>query len=126
MEVYYTEGAGRREETVRDYNYWEETAHDPIMIEEYDSDEEFQIHVKYEWIGSPRRDFTVKVYSFDGNDVVDEIGLTNMLHTDGNQPSEFDYIAEMYGSNRVAEDVRSASDSDNSEDEEVESEGVDL
>lgn len=72
--------------------YYMDYYHLPIMIEDYDADEEFVISVKYYWYGSPRRDFTVKVYSVDGNDVVNSDGETNMLHADGQSPSEFDYI----------------------------------
>lgn len=32
----------------------------------------------------------------DGEDVADEEGATNMLHTDGQEPSEFDYIREVW------------------------------
>ena len=64
------------------------------MIEDYSANEDFEIIVQFEWIGSPRRDFTVMVYSADGNDVEDDDGDTNMLHADGQTPSEFDYIVE--------------------------------
>ena len=56
----------------------------------------FQISVTYNWFGSPRPDFTVKAYSVDGKDILDEDGDTNMLSADGNSelPSEFDYIED--------------------------------
>lgn len=60
------------------------------MVTDYDAGQTFTIQVQFDWDGSPRRDFTVIVYSADGNDVTDENGETNMLHTDGNLPSEFD------------------------------------
>jgi hypothetical protein len=44
------------------------------------------------------------VYSKDGNDVTDSDGATNMLHTDGQSPSEFDYIAEQFPEGRVGDD----------------------
>ena len=46
--------------------------------------------VGYYWYGSPKRDFTVKIYSKDDISVYDAVGNTNMLHTDGTAPSEFD------------------------------------
>ena len=78
------------------------------MIEDYQANEEFEIIVQFEWIGSPRRDFTVMVYSADGNDVTDDDGDTNMLHADGQTPSEFDYIAETFPDGRVADDEPSS------------------
>ena len=74
------------------------------MIDDYEQDQQFLITVQYAWMGSPRRDFTVKVYSSDGNDIVDEDGNTNMLHTDGQEPSEFDYIADLWPDGRSGED----------------------
>lgn len=70
------------------------------MIEDrdYGSDEEFEIVVQFEWgFDYPRRDFTVVVYSADGNDVTNEDGETNMLYTDGSTPSEFTYVQEELG-----------------------------
>ena len=64
------------------------------MVDSYEADVPFEIVVIWDdWMGSPRRDFTVMVYSADGNDVMDEDGNTNMLHADGQSPSEFNYIA---------------------------------
>ena len=74
--------------------------HVPIMIDSYDAGQVFEITVHYNWFRSARKDFTVKVYSMDGNDVVDEDGLTNMLHTDGQEPSEFDYIKSQFPDGR--------------------------
>jgi hypothetical protein len=44
------------------------------------------------------------VYSVDHNEVYDSAGGTNMLHTDGQEPSEFDYISEMFPDGRIAND----------------------
>lgn len=60
----------------------------------------------YNWFGSPRPDFTVKVYSIDGYDVVDEDGATNMLHADGSSPSEFDYVEALWPDGRAAADAQ--------------------
>ena len=64
------------------------------MIDAYntDPDDPISIGVGYFWYGSPRPDFTIKVYSVDSNDLVDADGQTNMLYADGREPSEFDYI----------------------------------
>jgi hypothetical protein len=92
--------------------FYAEYQHQPIMVDDYDSDEEFTINVQFYWYGSPRRDFTVKVYSLDGNDVEDPYGETNMLHTDGQSPSEFDYISETYPDGREVDSMSEADSSD--------------
>lgn len=46
--------------------------------------------VQYEWYGSPAKDFTLKIYSkHAGTQIFDQEGLSNMLYTDGREPSEF-------------------------------------
>lgn len=64
------------------WEYYMDYQHRPIMVDNY-SLEQFRILVKYSWYGSPRKDFTLKVYSVDHNEVYDSAGGTNMLHTDG-------------------------------------------
>lgn len=55
------------------------------------------MEVEYSWYGSPRQDFTVKIYSVhDGASITDADGNTNMMHNDGQEPSEFVYIAENF------------------------------
>ena len=54
------------------------------------------------------------MYSIDGNDVEDADGDTNMLYTDGQSPSEFDYITDTYPDGR---DVDSQSEESSSESE---------
>ena len=64
----------------------------PIMAEEYEANTSFRLTVNYKWLGSPYHDFTVKVYSpYSGVPLTDSKGKTNMLYTDGREPSEFDY-----------------------------------
>lgn len=47
------------------YSYFWDYAHSPVHIKEgeYRARQKFDIMAKYEWYGSPARDFTVKVYS---------------------------------------------------------------
>jgi hypothetical protein len=71
---------------------------------QYADGTEFTITVTYNWFGSPRRDFTLKSYSIDGNDITDEDGDTNMLHADGSNPSEFDYIEDEWSEGRAEDD----------------------
>lgn len=40
-------------------------------------------------MGSPHKDYTVKVYSKHDLEVTNSNGETNQLHTDGQSPSEF-------------------------------------
>lgn len=50
----------------------------------------FDIGVKYHWYNSPANDFTVKIYSRHKNtQLTDRNGNSNMLYTDGREPSEF-------------------------------------
>ena len=68
--------------------------HKAIMVTgayfDYDlTDETIWIKVMYAWLGSPHRDFTVKVYSANDEMIYDVDGQTNMLYTDGREPSEF-------------------------------------
>lgn len=58
----------------------------------------------YTWFGSPRKDFTVKSYSLDGPDILNAAGETNMLHTDGSSPSEFEYVSETWAEGRATAD----------------------
>ena len=51
--------------------------------------ETINIFVQYAWLGSPHRDFTVKAYSTNDVMIYDADGQTNMLYTDGREPSEF-------------------------------------
>lgn len=96
--VYFQVGYGLnfRELEYMDYQ------HQPIMIQNTDDVTEFEIMVDYNWFGSPRRDFTVKVYALDVSDIRDEDGDTNMLHTDGQSPSEFNYVEDEWPEGRDA------------------------
>ena len=77
--------------------FYEDRYNRPVMIEEYLIDKPLEIFTAYYWHGSPRRDYTVKVYSVDSAvQLFDKNGETNMLHTDGTLPSEFDYIKQLY------------------------------
>ena len=71
---------------------------------EYSAEHTFNIKVKYTWLDSPRKDFTVKVYSVDDRQVLDNLGNMNMLHTDGQSPSEFEYIADTFPDGRSGQD----------------------
>lgn len=77
------------------YSYIWDIMHSPLRIKEneYTANELFDIRVRYDWYWSPAKDFTVKIYSkHDGTNLFDLTGNTNMLHTDGNEPSEFTYV----------------------------------
>lgn len=93
--------------------WWFYAQHAMLYVDsaDFESDHEFEITVEWDWVGSPRRDFTVMVYSADGNDVEDEDGETNMLYTDGQSPSEFDE----FGSEREVEDLGGDSGSEGSD-----------
>lgn len=49
---------------------------------------EYKILVEYEWFNSPHKDYTLSLYSKHDTKITDDSGKTNMLHTDGQQPSE--------------------------------------
>lgn len=69
-----------------------ESVHNPTLVEEneYEADQLWMISVRYQWFGSPHRDYTVKVHSkFADIEVFDEEFKTNQLHADGQSPSEF-------------------------------------
>jgi hypothetical protein len=74
----------------KDYAYYVDVYSTPLMIENYTAGQQLTIFVGYYWYGSPKRDFTVKVYSKDDLELYDEDRNTNMLHNDGTEPSEFD------------------------------------
>lgn len=84
--------------------------HQPIMIPQgrFSMGDTFEISVNYKWFGSPRRDFTVKAYSYDGREITDEEGDTNMLHCDGKSPSEFEYMGENWSDLRADDDESSS------------------
>lgn len=65
-------------------------AHSPLMIKDYQANNQFEMMVQYEWYSSPANDYTVKVYSKHvGTELTDQYGYSNMLYTDGREPSEF-------------------------------------
>ena len=78
----------------------------PFMFEpsEYSAEHTFNIKVQYTWLDSPRKDFTLKVYSVDDRQVLDSSGNMNMLHTDGQSPSEFEFIADTFPDGRSGQD----------------------
>jgi hypothetical protein len=97
FDLYYNDAAGVAQNP---YNFYADYQHQPMMISDYNTNG-FEALITYYWVGSARRDFTFKVYSLDGNDVVlTADGTTNMLHTDGSSPSEFEYIAETFPDGR--------------------------
>ena len=50
----------------------------------------YKLYVKYEWIGSPHRDYTLKAYSkFSSAKIYDSSGNTNKINMDGQSPSGF-------------------------------------
>lgn len=59
-------------------------------VESWAAGSHFKILVQYQWHGYPRKDFTVSVYSKDtSNQIIDKCGSSHMLHTDGQEPSEW-------------------------------------
>jgi len=71
--------------------YYQDQGHDPFMVKEadYAAGDVFAVYVKYDWWGSPAPDYTVKVYSTQTIEVLDEAEQTRQFHTDGQSPSEF-------------------------------------
>ena len=47
------------------------------------------ITAQYSWIGSPAKDFTVKIYSPYDLSIIDGEGQANQMYADGQEPSEF-------------------------------------
>jgi hypothetical protein len=76
--------------------HWD-VMHNPLMVdaEAYGTDG-FYMRVGYYWFGQARPDYTLKAYHVDDGAMVTEMntGQTNMLYTDGQEPSEFDWIKE--------------------------------
>ena len=51
---------------------------EPFKISDYSPGDKFTIKVTYDWMGSPRRDFTVTVYSVEAdNHITDAEGGLN-------------------------------------------------
>jgi hypothetical protein len=61
----------------------------PIKVASFSPNEVFAVWMKYKWNNSPAKDFTVKVYSKVNIKVEDSNKVTNQLHADGKEPSEF-------------------------------------
>lgn len=55
----------------------------------YSSSDIITIKVAYDWIGSPHKDYTVKIYSKHASSTLTKDGNTNKLYADGQQPTEF-------------------------------------
>jgi hypothetical protein len=65
--------------------YYMDYAHDAVMADAYNAGDDFYITVQYEWLGSPHKDFTVKVYSAHADTPITDYDTSNsnMLYTDG-------------------------------------------
>ena len=74
-----------------DYKYYMDQKHSYIKVESATaaSISEFTIYVKYEFVGSPHPDFTLKVYSKENLPILDSNGNTNEINMDGSSPSGF-------------------------------------
>lgn len=84
--------------TKLDSNYYFDQFHRPVVISSGHAsnvaDKQWKIIVLYEFVGSPAKEYTVKVYSKhteDGskNKLVDASGNTSVKHYDGSSPSGF-------------------------------------
>jgi len=73
------------------YNYFVEQYHKPIIVSttDYTAGTTLSIVVKYEWMGSPHKDYTVKVYSKSSGKITNAQGATVLQHMDGQEPSGF-------------------------------------
>ena len=61
----------------------------PILLTSYNANDSFTLKVRYLWMGSPAKDYTVRIYSKQKLEVLDSHGKTNMLHMDGQLPTGF-------------------------------------
>jgi len=74
------------------YKYYLDQTHKPIIMSSsnHGAGQEYKIYVQYEWLGSPAKDYTLKVYSkYANSQIKDTNGNTNMLNMDGSSPSGF-------------------------------------
>ena len=72
--------------------YYVDDTHKPLLIANTNHavNDAYTIMVKYEWIGSPHRDYTLKAYSkFTNAKISDAYGNTNKLNMDGQSPRGF-------------------------------------
>ena len=74
-----------------DYKYYVDQKHSVIMVPAATNAgiSQYTLYSKYEWVGSPHPDFTLKVYSKNNQPIKDSNGNTNIIHMDGQQPSGF-------------------------------------
>ena len=72
-----------------EYQYYLDQRHKPIMVSASTNSAIYNIYVKYEFVGSPHNDFTLKVYSKYNIPILDSNGNSIETHMDGQQPSGF-------------------------------------
>ena len=89
--VYYALYNAADTNTPLGQKYYVEQYSKPIKIAaaDYTANTSFLLMVKYYWMNSPAKDYTVKVYSKQNLSVLDSNGNTNMKHMDGQTPSGF-------------------------------------
>jgi len=78
--------------TRQTYKYYVDQTHKPILIanSNHAANDVYTLYVKYEWIGSPHRDYTLKAYSkFSTAQISDSYGNINKINMDGQSPSGF-------------------------------------
>ena len=56
---------------------------------DYNAGDTFKVRARYEWLGAPDKDYTVKVYSKQNLEIKDSRGQTSVIHMDGQAPSGF-------------------------------------
>ena len=71
------------------YQYVSDQFSYPILITSYNAGDVFKVRAKYLWLGSPAKDYTVKIYSKQSLEVKNFLGQTNILHMDGQLPTGF-------------------------------------
>lgn len=79
-------------ETRQTYKYYVDQTHKPILIANtnHNANDEYILTVKYEWLGSPHKDYTLKAYSKYSNALItNSFGNINKINMDGKSPSGF-------------------------------------
>jgi hypothetical protein len=74
-----------------DYQYYWDVYHQPIelYLPENSDPVELTINVRYEWLGSPFKEYTLKAYSKYDSKILDTIGNSNQVYMNGESPSGF-------------------------------------
>lgn len=72
----------------------------PLYVHQndYAGTDQFALQVVYEYYGSTKEDFTVKVYSKQDIWIKDPEGYSNQIHMDGREPSGFTSSRYIYNS----------------------------